>query len=89
MQFLSQRFDELRQLALQHGEAGGLAQRRAVHVQALVDLDLQAVASGGRLATITGDIYASLWYPVTFTVIPILVSLFFLKETKGKRLEDV
>jgi MFS family permease len=41
------------------------------------------------LATITGDIYASLWYPVIFTVIPILVSLFFLKETKGKRLEDI
>ena len=41
------------------------------------------------LATITGDIYASLWYPVIFTVIPILVSLFFLKETRGKRLEDV
>src|SRR4029453_4445843 len=41
------------------------------------------------LAAITGNIYASLWYPVTFTAIPILVSLFFLKETKGKRLEDV
>ena len=41
------------------------------------------------LATITGDIYASLWYPVAFTIIPILVSLFFLKETKGKRLQDV
>ena len=41
------------------------------------------------LATITGDIYASLWYPVIFTVIPIFVSLFFLKETRGKHLEDV
>ena len=41
------------------------------------------------LATITGDIYASLWYPVIFTIIPIFVSLFFLKETKGKRLEEV
>ena len=41
------------------------------------------------LATITGDIYASLWYPVAFTIIPILVSLFLLKETKGKRLQDV
>ena len=41
------------------------------------------------LATITGNIYASLWYPVVFTVIPILVSLFFLKETAGKPLEEV
>jgi MFS family permease len=41
------------------------------------------------LATITGDIYASLWYPVAFTIIPILVSLFFLKETRGKPLAEV
>ncbi len=41
------------------------------------------------LATITGDIYASLWYPVVFTVISILVSLFFLKETHGKPLDKV
>jgi MFS family permease len=41
------------------------------------------------LVAITGDIYASLWYPVIFTIIPILVSLFFLKETRGKPLEEV
>ncbi len=41
------------------------------------------------LAAITGNTYASLWYPVVFTVIPILVSLFFLQETRGRRLEDV
>ena len=41
------------------------------------------------LATITGDIYASLWYPVFFTALPIVVALFFLKETRGKRLEDI
>ncbi|WP_426692744.1 MFS transporter [Sphingomonas sediminicola] len=41
------------------------------------------------LAAITGNTYASLWYPVVFTVIPILVSLFFLKETRGRRLEEV
>ena len=41
------------------------------------------------LVTITGDIYASLWYPVVFTVIPIVVSFFFLKETRGKPLADV
>ena len=41
------------------------------------------------LATITGDIYASLWYPVVFTIIPIVVSLIFLKETRGKPLAEV
>ena len=41
------------------------------------------------LATITGDIYASLWYPVVFTVIPIVVSLIFLEETRGKPLAEV
>jgi MFS family permease len=41
------------------------------------------------LVAITGDIYASLWYPVVFTIIPIVVSLIFLKETRGKPLEGV
>jgi MFS family permease len=41
------------------------------------------------LATITGNIYASLWYAVAFTVIPIVVSLIFLKETRGKSLDEV
>ena len=41
------------------------------------------------LVAITGDIYASLWYQVVFTVIPIVVSLIFLKETRGKPLEEV
>jgi MFS family permease len=41
------------------------------------------------LVAITGDIYASLWYPVVFTIIPILVSLVFLKETRGKPLAEV
>jgi MFS family permease len=41
------------------------------------------------LATITGNTYASLWYAVVFTVIPIVVSLFFLKETHGKPLDQV
>ena len=40
------------------------------------------------LVAITGDIYASLWYPVVFTIIPIVVSLIFLKETRGKPLEE-
>ena len=41
------------------------------------------------LATITGDIYASLWYAVFFTAMPILVSLIWLKETRGKPLDQV
>ena len=40
------------------------------------------------LVAITGDIYASLWYPEVFTIIPIVVSLIFLKETRGKPLEE-
>ena len=41
------------------------------------------------LATITGNIYASLWYAVFFTAVPIAVSLIWLTETRGKPLEDV
>ncbi|MGI8705197.1 MAG: MFS transporter [Sphingomicrobium sp.] len=41
------------------------------------------------LVAITGNIYASLWYPAVFTIIPIVVSLLFLKETRGKPLEEV
>jgi len=41
------------------------------------------------LATITGDIYASLWYAVFFTAMPIVVALVFLPETRGRRLEDI
>jgi hypothetical protein len=40
------------------------------------------------LVAITGNIYASLWYPAFFTIIPIIVSLVFLKETKGRPLEE-
>ena len=39
------------------------------------------------LATITGNIYASLWYAVFFTAMPIAVSLIFLKETRGVPLD--
>ena len=41
------------------------------------------------IATITGNIYASLWYAVFFTAMPIAVSLIFLPETRGRRLEEV
>ena len=41
------------------------------------------------LVAITGDIYASLWYPILFTAISLVVSILFLRETRGKPLEDV
>ncbi|MBA2466441.1 MAG: MFS transporter [Sphingomonas sp.] len=41
------------------------------------------------LAAITGNFYASLWYPAFFTLLPIIVSLIFLKETRGRPLEDI
>jgi MFS family permease len=41
------------------------------------------------LVAITGNIYEGLWYAVVFTGISVVVSLLFLKETSGRRLEDV
>ena len=41
------------------------------------------------LVAITGDIYASLWYPIVFTGLSVVVAMLFLKETRGKPLEDV
>ena len=41
------------------------------------------------LVAITGNIYEGLWYAVLFTAISVVVSLFFLKETAGRRLEEV
>ena len=40
------------------------------------------------LVAITGNIYEGLWYSVVFTGISVVVSLLFLKETAGRRLED-
>jgi MFS family permease len=40
------------------------------------------------LVAITGNIYAGLWYAVAFTALSLVVSLLFLTETRGKRLED-
>jgi MFS family permease len=40
------------------------------------------------LVAITGDIYASLWYPIFFTALSVVVALIFLKETKGKPLKE-
>jgi MFS family permease len=41
------------------------------------------------LVAITGNIYEGLWYSVVFTGISVVVSVLFLKETAGKRLEEV
>jgi len=40
------------------------------------------------IVAITGNIYASLWYPAFFTAVSAVVCLVFVKETKGKPLED-
>jgi MFS family permease len=37
----------------------------------------------------TGNIYSGLWYAVVFTAISVIVSLLFLPETRGRRLEEV
>jgi hypothetical protein len=41
------------------------------------------------LVAITGNIFAGLWYSVAFTGISVIVSLLFLKETAGRRLQEV
>ena len=41
------------------------------------------------LVAITGNIFEGLWYAVVFTGISVVVSLLFLKETAGRRLQDV
>ena len=37
----------------------------------------------------TGNIYSGLWYAVVFTAISVVVSLLFLPETRGRRLEEI
>ena len=41
------------------------------------------------LVAITGNIFEGLWYAVLFTAISVVVSFFFLKETAGRRLEEI
>ena len=41
------------------------------------------------LVAITGNIYEGLWYAVIFTGISVVVSFLFLKETAGRRLEEI
>jgi MFS family permease len=40
------------------------------------------------IVAMTGDIYAGLWYAFAFTALSAVVTIFFLKETKGKPLEQ-
>ena len=40
------------------------------------------------IVALTGDIYAGLWYAVAFTALSAIVTVFFLKETRGKPLEE-
>ena len=40
------------------------------------------------IVAMTGDIYAGLWYAVAFTALSVVVTIFFLKETHGKPLEE-
>jgi MFS family permease len=41
------------------------------------------------IVAITGDIYAGLWYAVGFTALSAIVTIFFLKETRGRPLDEV
>jgi MFS family permease len=41
------------------------------------------------IVAITGDIYAGLWYAVGFTALSAIVTILFLKETRGIKLEHV
>jgi hypothetical protein len=40
------------------------------------------------IVAITGNIYSGLWYAVFFTALSVVCALLFLKETKGKPLEE-
>ena len=40
------------------------------------------------IVAITGDIYAGLWYAVGFTALSAIATILFLKETRGKPLEE-
>src|SRR4249919_3308748 len=40
------------------------------------------------IVALTGNIFAGLWYSVAFTALSVIVTIFFLKETHGKPLEE-
>ena len=44
--------------------------------------------SAFAIVAAVGDIYAGLWYPVAFTLISVLVTLFLLPETKDRSLDQ-
>ncbi|MBC7668763.1 MAG: MFS transporter, partial [Gemmatimonadaceae bacterium] len=44
--------------------------------------------SAFAIVAATGNIYAGLWYPVVFTLISVLVTLFLLPETKDRSLDQ-
>lgn len=39
------------------------------------------------IVAMTGDLYAGLWYPVIFTAISVVTTIFFLPETRGRSLD--
>ena len=41
------------------------------------------------LVAITGDIYASLWYPIFFTAVSVVVAMLFVRETRHRPLEHI
>jgi len=41
------------------------------------------------IVTAVGNIYAGLWYPVAFTLVSVLTTLFLLPETNGRPLDEV
>ncbi len=41
------------------------------------------------LVAVTGNIYSGLWYAAAFTLLSVVVSLLFLKETAGKPLHEI
>ncbi|MFC3078612.1 MFS transporter [Phenylobacterium terrae] len=43
--------------------------------------------SAFAIVTATGDIYSGLWYPFIFTAISVVITLFFLPETKGRSID--
>ncbi|MEO5809584.1 MAG: MFS transporter, partial [Sphingomicrobium sp.] len=41
------------------------------------------------IVALTGNIYAGLWYAVTFTAISVVVTVMLLKETRGRPLDEI
>ncbi|HEY3813209.1 MAG TPA: MFS transporter [Caulobacteraceae bacterium] len=46
-------------------------------------------AAAFAIMAASGNLYAGLWYPAIFTAVSIVVSLFFLPETKGRDLDTI